>query len=105
MERVVEQIDSKQTGVVRTNCIDCLDRTNVAQQIICLKTVSEFVVNQNELPQKQVTECLIFLWAWAGDYISKQYSGTASVLTKITLKGHQNLYDKFEQKMISVRRF
>lgn len=40
-----------------------------------------------------------------GDFISKHYSGTASVLTKITLKGHQNLYDKFEQKMISVKRF
>jgi hypothetical protein len=41
----------------------------------------------------------------AGDYISKHYSGTPSVLTKVTLKGHQNIYDKIEQKMISVKRF
>lgn len=26
----VQKIESTQTGVVRTNCIDCLDRTNVA---------------------------------------------------------------------------
>jgi len=32
----------------------------------------------------------------AGDNISKQYSGTASVLTKITLKGYQSAIDKVE---------
>lgn len=41
----------------------------------------------------------------AGDNISRHYSGTASVLTKITIKGHQNFYDKLEQKMISVQRY
>jgi hypothetical protein len=46
--------------------------------------------------QDKITDALIFLWAMGGDFISKHYSGTASVLTKITLKGHQNLYDKFE---------
>jgi hypothetical protein len=32
----------------------------------------------------------------AGDNISKMYSGTTSVLTKITLKGHQTAIDKVE---------
>ena len=41
----------------------------------------------------------------AGDFISREYSGTASVLTRYTLKGHQNLLDKLEQKMISVKRW
>ena len=61
----------------------------------------------NELSslQDKFTEGLIYLWAMAGDYISKHYSGTPSVLTKVTLKGHQNIYDKIEQKMISVKRF
>lgn len=45
------------------------------------------------------------MWAFGGDYISKVYSGTNSVLTKVTLKGHQNYLDKVEQKMISLRRF
>ncbi|AQK52986.1 Phosphoinositide phosphatase SAC6 [Zea mays] len=36
----------EQTGTVRTNCIDCLDRTNVTQ-IVCSKTVhtSELVIH------------------------------------------------------------
>jgi len=25
---------SRQTGVVRTNCVDCLDRTNTAQFVV-----------------------------------------------------------------------
>lgn len=36
----------------------------------------------------QWEESLIYLWAMGGDFISKEYSGTESVLTKITLKGH-----------------
>jgi len=45
---------------------------------------------------EKFTEAIIFLWAIAGDNISKMYSGTPSVLTKITLKGHQNAIDKVE---------
>ena len=57
------------------------------------------------LKDLRIPEAFIYLWAMAGDYISREYSGTASVLTKFTLKGHQNLYDKIEQKMISVKRW
>jgi len=41
-------------------------------------------------------DSLIYLWAMGGDFISKEYSGTESVLTKITLKGHQNAFDKVQ---------
>jgi hypothetical protein len=30
IERVISIQNNEQSGVVRTNCIDCLDRTNVA---------------------------------------------------------------------------
>jgi hypothetical protein len=90
-----------QKGVIRTNCIDCLDRTNVAQQTICLKAIKELT----ETKDQTWLESFIYAWAMAGDLISRQYSGTESVLTKYTLKGYQNLYDKIEQKMISVKRW
>lgn len=32
-----------QQGVFRTNCIDCLDRTNVTQTKICLRTVEQIL--------------------------------------------------------------
>ena len=41
----------------------------------------------------------------AGDKISKCYSGTESVLTKITLQGYQTTYDKIEQKVMSIERW
>ena len=41
----------------------------------------------------------------AGDYISKEYSGTESVLTQVTLKGHQNAIDKVNHKLLSLKRW
>lgn len=37
----MEQVSQKQTSVVRTNCMDCLDRTNVVQSV-----VSRWVLNR-----------------------------------------------------------
>ncbi len=31
------QVVSRQSGVIRTNCIDCLDRTNVVQGVLARK--------------------------------------------------------------------
>lgn len=72
--------------MIRTNCVDCLDRTNVAQQMICLEALMNLIPEMDQ--PEQYSEAFIYLWAMGGDYISKQYSGTASVLTQVTLKGH-----------------
>jgi hypothetical protein len=60
--------------------------------------LSKLILGANNLQshEKSFTEPLIFLWAMAGDYISKQYSGTASVLTKKLLQGYQTIFDKVE---------
>ena len=79
-------IERFQNGVIRTNCIDCLDRTNVAQQMICMETLVNLVPVMGDLAEW--SESFIYLWAMAGDFVSKEYSGTASVLTQVTLKGH-----------------
>jgi hypothetical protein len=34
-EIIYKNVESRQSGVVRTNCIDCLDRTNVGQYLVC----------------------------------------------------------------------
>ena len=91
---MVSTVERMQKGVMRTNCIDCLDRTNVAQQMICLESLTKLVDDMEDVSQWE--ESLIYLCAMGGDFISKQYSGTESVLTKITLKGHQNAFDKVE---------
>ena len=96
-------MEQLQSGVIRTNCIDCLDRTNVAQQMICLETLTQLIPDLNT--GHKWNEALIFLWAMGGDHISKEYSGTESVLTQITLKGFQSTQDKINHKLISAKRW
>ena len=48
---------------------------------------------------------LTYLWAMMGDFISKEYSGTESVLTKAVLKGFMTTSDKIEQKYLSCKRY
>ena len=109
------QVRSWQKGVVRTNCIDCLDRTNVAKMITCQKAINDFVLEDfiatssdndevNEIKREFERETIV-MWAYAGDIISRIYSGTASVLTAVTLKGHEDLSDKFTHYKTSATRW
>ena len=114
----------RQTGVVRTNCIDCLDRTNVAKMMVCQKAFNDLVwqdfsngMHENLMGsgedaaskmqelKKEADQAMIFMWAYAGDIISKIYSGTPSVLTAVTLKGHEDLSDKFTHYKTSAERW
>jgi hypothetical protein len=64
-----------------------------------------FTSTQPDLqPKELIHRSLITMWAMCGDFISKQYSGTHSVLTEVTKKGYQNIFDKIDHKTISVKR-
>ena len=75
-------IQTKQNGILRMNCMDCLDRTNVAQsacaQIALQKQLREEGV-ETDLQNDRSTEWFNVLWADNGDAISKQYSSTAAL--------------------------
>ncbi|KAJ7552880.1 hypothetical protein O6H91_06G074100 [Diphasiastrum complanatum] len=80
-ERVAEQ-----RGVVRTNCIDCLDRTNVTQSLLgrkCLETqlqqLGVFESSETIAQNSSFDEKFKNLWANNGDEISIQYSGTPAL--------------------------
>ncbi|PKA60102.1 Phosphoinositide phosphatase SAC7 [Apostasia shenzhenica] len=76
----------QQTGVVRTNCIDCLDRTNVTQSMIGRKML-ESQLNQIGIfgDDDAISVYSFFdasfksMWANHGDDISIQYSGTPAL--------------------------
>lgn len=76
------QIKSRQKGIVRTNCMDCLDRTNVAEsafgQYMLQKALSQegFAI---DLVHDETTTWFNTLWADNGDAISRQYAGTAAL--------------------------
>ena len=54
---------------------------------------------------KEVKRAMICMWAYSGDIISKIYSGTPSVLTAVTLKGHEDLSDKYTHYKTSAKRW
>jgi hypothetical protein len=75
-------IARKQTGIVRTNCMDCLDRTGVAQCAFGQWALEQQLHNEGidiDLGGDSSTQWFNTLWADNGDAISKQYSSTAAL--------------------------
>ncbi|KAI9831021.1 MAG: hypothetical protein M1819_005259 [Sarea resinae] len=76
-----DKVIDKQTGVVRTNCMDCLDRTNVVQSA-CGRVALQAQLKDEGISldlQTFLTQWFDTLWADNGDAISKQYSSTAAL--------------------------
>lgn len=72
----------RQTGIVRTNCMDCLDRTGVAQCAFGQWALERQLQNEGihiDLGGDSSTQWFNTLWADNGDAISKQYSSTAAL--------------------------
>ncbi|GKU01656.1 phosphatidylinositide phosphatase sac2 [Fusarium langsethiae] len=73
---------SRQQGVFRTNCMDCLDRTNVCQSSFA-KHMLEVQLKEEgfdmSVQTDQVTAWFNTLWADNGDAVSKQYASTAAM--------------------------
>ncbi|XP_061169192.1 polyphosphoinositide phosphatase-like isoform X2 [Saccostrea echinata] len=75
----------RQTGVVRTNCVDCLDRTNTAQFAIgrCALGYQLFTLGVISSPDLEFdTDCLKMLehlYEAHGDTIALQYGGSQLV--------------------------
>ncbi|XP_021907955.1 phosphoinositide phosphatase SAC6-like isoform X2 [Carica papaya] len=76
----------EQLGIIRTNCIDCLDRTNVTQSMIGrkmleiqLRRIGVFGAEETISSHPNFDESFKILWANHGDDISIQYSGTPAL--------------------------
>ncbi|KAL5111754.1 Synaptojanin-1 [Taenia crassiceps] len=80
------QVRRLQTGVVRTNCIDCLDRTNTVQTLIStmllashfLKAMNLLSTNNNHT-ERHAQGILQSLWIENGDNVSRIYTGTGAL--------------------------
>lgn len=85
---------SQQTGAFRTNCIDCLDRTNVVQSMLARRSLNavlkrfDILRPANDSVKDHEFESLFkMVWADNADYISMQYSGTGALKTDFTRTG------------------
>ncbi|WAR02120.1 SYNJ1-like protein, partial [Mya arenaria] len=72
-----------QTGTVRTNCLDCLDRTNAVQCLLGLQILNRQLEDLGLAGKPQMvsrfTEIYKQIWILNGDHISMIYAGTGAL--------------------------
>jgi hypothetical protein len=76
------RLQTQQKGVLRTNCMDCLDRTNVCQSSFAKHMLDLQLKEQGfDMGAQADQENAWFntLWADNGDSISKQYASTGAM--------------------------
>jgi hypothetical protein len=104
---------SSQTGTMRTNCKDNLDRTNLVQSRFAIKAANKqldlFIPNANTIlnaSEKESFERLIRIaWANNGDTLSLQYAGTRAIRSDHTRTGTLTLYGLLNDGINSVTRY
>lgn len=80
-----------QNGVFRTNCLDCLDRTNMIQNIISQSNLENVLMALTIHPSGGLWERHGTLWADNGDALSRIYAGTGALKTSFTRKGKMSI--------------
>ncbi|KAF9780045.1 inositol polyphosphate phosphatase [Thelephora terrestris] len=82
-----------QKGVFRTNCLDCLDRTNFVQDIISRTALEQYLqlIRREWIHSGSLWSYHRELWAENGDALSKIYAGTGALNTSFTRSGKRTL--------------
>ncbi|XP_077900664.1 synaptojanin-1 isoform X10 [Ictidomys tridecemlineatus] len=109
------EVQRCQSGTVRTNCLDCLDRTNSVQAFLGLEMLAKQLeaLGLAEKPQlvTRFQEVFRSMWSVNGDSISKIYAGTGALEGKAKLKDgarsvtrtiQNNFFDSSKQEAIDV---
>lgn len=105
-------LSSLQEGVFRTNCIDCLDRTNVVQSMLAHRSLEAvlrklgILRNEQKLVDQSVFERLYkSVWADNADCVSIQYSGTGALKTDFTRTGKRTRMGLVKDGVNSLTRY
>jgi hypothetical protein len=106
------EIRSLQSSVVRTNCMDCLDRTNVVQSMLGRWAVSRQLMDAGILrPGEAANDDREFenlfrnIWADNADVVSKAYSGTGALKTDFTRTGQRTRAGMVQDLCNSITRY
>ncbi|XP_038254827.1 synaptojanin-1 isoform X2 [Dermochelys coriacea] len=110
-----KEVQRYQSGTIRTNCLDCLDRTNSVQAFFGLEMLTKQleVLGLAEKPQlvTRFQEVFRSMWSVNGDSVSKIYAGTGALEGKAKLKDgarsvtrtiQNNFFDSSKQEAIDV---
>ncbi|KAI7863846.1 SacI homology domain-containing protein [Spinellus fusiger] len=101
-----------QTSVARTNCMDCLDRTNVVQStlakwVLNLQLRESDVLQSTEIVENNESFMTIFnnVWADNADILSIAYSGTSALKTDYTRTGRRTYMGALSDLKHSIIRY
>lgn len=105
-------VRSLQTSVVRSNCMDCLDRTNVVQSMLARHTLDRMfrdvgVLARDETFKADAAFEGLFrnVWADNADVVSKSYSGTGALKTDFTRTGNRTKAGALQDLANSITRY
>ncbi|KAF8165492.1 inositol polyphosphate phosphatase [Crassisporium funariophilum] len=101
-----DEIVTDQKGVFRTNCLDCLDRTNFVQDILSRTTLEQYLalVRREWIQSNTLWTHHRELWAENGDALSRIYAGTGALNTSFTRTGKRTLAGVLSDATKSVSR-
>ncbi|KAF9168941.1 inositol polyphosphate 5-phosphatase [Mortierella sp. AD010] len=104
---ISDTIVQVQRGVFRTNCLDCLDRTNVIQNNLSKDAVESLLHNVLHQDNRFGSLRLIHsdLWVDNGDLLSKIYTGTGALKSEITRSGKMSFAGMLGDATKSLNRF
>ncbi|KFK34427.1 hypothetical protein AALP_AA5G143400 [Arabis alpina] len=107
-----DNILEEQKGVIRSNCIDCLDRTNVTQNYMAQKSLN---LQLQRIGVFDSTECISMfeddytkfktIWAEQGDEISLQYAGTYALKGDLVRYGKQTMTGAIKDGLSAMSRY
>jgi phosphatidylinositol 4-phosphatase len=106
-------VRATQTSVVRTNCMDCLDRTNVVQSLLARYMLNRMFGDLGVIPrgstfheQDPRFEFLFRnMWADNADIVSGAYAGTGAMKTDLTRLGKRTKQGALQDGNVAITRY
>jgi hypothetical protein len=102
----------EQSAVVRTNCMDCLDRTNVVQTMLGRFAIDRQLTDVGVLQPGETADddpdfrnLFRNVWADNADVVSKSYSGSGALKTDFTRTGERTRRGAFQDLNNSITRY
>lgn len=106
------KVVKKQSGVLRVNCIDCLDRTNVMESVFArivltrqLRSIGVLGGTEEASSQPNLEHLFKNVWADNGDTLSLIYSGTGALKADYTRTGKRTLIGNYYDGVNSITRY
>ncbi|XGW19480.1 hypothetical protein V3C99_003379 [Haemonchus contortus] len=105
-------VQRSQTGFFRTNCMDCLDRTNVVQSMIARESLTDqltylgiLISGQRVETCEELETSFKHLWADNGDECSRQYAGTGALKADFTRLGKRTYTGAINDGINAITRY